>query len=44
MIKMAILDQSKPISQILKNKKSKIKKSKLCKLLLFIKMEITQVF
>ena len=28
MIKMVILDQSKPISLILKNKKSKIQKSK----------------
>ena len=32
MTKMVILDQSKPISQILKNKKSKIQKSKICKL------------
>ena len=31
-IKMVILDQSKPISLILKNKKSKVKKSKICKL------------
>ena len=32
MIKMVILDQSKPISIILKNKKSKIQKSIICKL------------
>ena len=29
---MVILDQSKPISLILKNQKSKILKSKICKL------------
>ena len=32
MIKMVILDQSKPKSLILKNKKFKIQKSKICKL------------
>ena len=31
-INMVILDQSKPISLILKNKKSKIQKSEICKL------------
>ena len=46
MIKMVILDQSKPISLILKNKK--IKNSKMQNLeiehLLFIKTEIRQVY
>ena len=32
MIKIVILDQSKQIFLLLKNKKSKIKKSKICKL------------
>ena len=32
MLKIVILDQSKPITQILKNKKSKIQKCKICKL------------
>ena len=32
MIKMVILDQSKPISLILKREKSKIQKSEICKL------------
>ena len=32
MIKIVIFDKSKPISLILKNKKSKIQKSKICEL------------
>ena len=42
MIKIVILDQSKPISLILKFKKSIILESEICKL--FIKTEIRQVY
>ena len=46
MRKIVILDQSKPISLILKNKKSKIQKSKIYEFacLLFIKTEIRKVY